>query len=133
MKQVSQSYIRLTLPKFEISRPLEPGEDMIFQGKGEIISKSEHENADGTIDTISTLKPLLFEVKEDTMKVEAPLTTTGTPSSKSYSKRFRDKLYVLFQAKGHDNRGVIFDDYYAQTMERLLDSLDQRIDETTYK
>lgn len=131
MSTIDRSFVRFTIPKFEVERPLELGEDVVFQGTGTVVNRSERDMHNGTIDVTTTIKPQVIEVKKAEKGIIAPhpLTTTGVPSGKSLSQQYRDKLYIYYRQKFKDSDPQLFELYYQRVMEERLERLEDKIDE----
>ena len=86
-------------------------------------------------DLIGTIRPMVdndgylnFAVRQievDDLVNLPEIKPTAFPDSKTPAQRQRAVIYLIWKAKGKQGR---FDDYYMDTMERIIDQLKQKID-----
>lgn len=122
------SYIKLAGDRFEVAEPVEMGQSVIFQGRGSVVTISHYDNQNGTTNQVARIKPELLEVKKDALEPTPAITKSAYPSSKSMSKRLRDKLFILYQFLNLPAKGINFEDFYEDTINSYLKQVGEKID-----
>lgn len=110
-------YAKLTSREVNIEEKTrqDVNQDVSFTGRGEVISINN--KGDREIMTISPHEIYIAKQEGHITKIET--ISGGKPESKSASKRFRDKLYLIWSDKGYKSKYPEFDTFYAKVMDRL--------------
>jgi hypothetical protein len=123
--KINISKARITRNAFEVSEHIPTGTSVIFQGEGQVSGVRVSDNNDGTVNTVSDIKPSILEVKTMKDNKYKPIFKDEI-EKKSISKGFRNKLYVLWETKG---LGGTFEGFYNSYYDELNKKLDQQLDE----
>lgn len=111
----------------ELAAELPVGKDIVFQGQGAVVSQTHKDNHDQTKTIISNIKVLTMDVRPSEYgAVEAPVFKDAL-KQKSWSKKVRDRLYILHQKMG--GTAASFEAFYAQKMEKYCTFIEEKIDE----
>lgn len=105
------------------------GERVIFQGSGEVAQEAHKPAGDGTDIVISTIRPLLVEVKLDGSDA-TPETKKeiAKPKVKSPSQRLRAVLWLLWEQQ-YKHKYPDFENYYLVSIEKLIDAIKTKLEE----
>lgn len=105
--------------QIELPKALGLGDEVVYQGNGEVVTENRKNNQDGSHILISTVRPVFLDIKAMSQGSSIPKLETKTISgSKSLSKKQREKWYLIYEQQ-YTGQYPDFNSFYESVMERI--------------
>ena len=125
--KINIAKVRITRNAFEVSEHLPTSTNVIFQGEGQVSSVKVTDNNDGTVNTVSDIKPLILEVKVQKVNKYTSVYKDEL-KKKSRSQAHRNLLYKLWQEKGEkETFEGFYNNYYDQLDQNIQTKIEKEI------